>query len=287
MSREPIVLDVGGTLFKTSRTTLLSAVGSCFDNISSGAWRPESDGTYFLDADPTYFGRVLNHLRCEASLHAGLQPWEVTEVDRLRTSLGLDSAGATPTPTWDHPTCGAGLRVSAMQISTHGDRTSMGFARTSRPFDQFCVRLTARGGGSDVALGFGAIYPFGLGRIAIQYCMFATCIDVLRINRRKTTPLGISHDVTIPDKDIFPPDVDLLVTWHRQSHTLTITCEAAAVNFSKAFPHGYGYALYPVVGLLPGSSSFAGCIYEHSMVWPHQKSLDIQARLVPMLASLP
>ncbi|EQC40326.1 hypothetical protein SDRG_02227 [Saprolegnia diclina VS20] len=273
MRREPIVLDVGGTLFKTSRTTLLSVVGSCFDAISSGSWQPENDGTYFLDVDPTYFGRVLNHLRCEASLYAGLQPWETTEVDRLRTSLSLDSAGVTPTPSWDPPSCDAGLLVSSTQISTHSASKSMGFARTSRPFDQFCVRLIARGGGSYVALGFGAISDFGVRRVVIQYCMFATCIDVLRIKRAGS----------VTDKDIFPHNVDLLVTWHRQSHTLTITCEAAAVNFSKIFPESYGHELYPIVGLEPGSSSLGHCMYD----WPIDAYLSIDARLVPTLGSVP
>jgi hypothetical protein len=59
-----IVLDVGGTKFTTSKSTLLSYKGSFFDAmLSSGCWKPDSDGVYFIDRDPKHFPLILNFLR--------------------------------------------------------------------------------------------------------------------------------------------------------------------------------------------------------------------------------
>jgi len=59
-----IALDVGGTKFTTSKSTLLSAKGSFFEAmLSSGHWKPEADGSFFIDRDPKFFPIILNFLR--------------------------------------------------------------------------------------------------------------------------------------------------------------------------------------------------------------------------------
>jgi len=60
---DKIVLDIGGRKFATSRSTILSYKGSRFDSISNGQWKPEADGSYFVDRDPEYFSVLLNYLR--------------------------------------------------------------------------------------------------------------------------------------------------------------------------------------------------------------------------------
>ena len=59
-----MILDVGGTLFSTTRDTVLRVKHSYFTcMLESGNWKPQKDGTYFLDRDATCFGRILNYMR--------------------------------------------------------------------------------------------------------------------------------------------------------------------------------------------------------------------------------
>ncbi|EQC40327.1 hypothetical protein SDRG_02228 [Saprolegnia diclina VS20] len=282
MSDAPIVLDVGGTRFKTSWTTLRSVPGSRFDAIASGQWLPESDGSYFLDLDPKYFDRVLNHLRCGASLYAGLQSWERTEVDRLRICLHLVSRNTTSIPSWDYVSCGAGLEITGHErvVAVHHKVRSMRFARGTTPCDQFCVHLTANGNVSDVALGFTTIEGFEPQYDKVQYGMVAHCWHHQRVTRDEVR--GACFQANNPHSDSFPPDMDLLVKWHRQSHTLSITCDATDVSFSIIFPAPSAtLQLYPVVGLLPVRTSSVSDMHAgHGPQTVHNTS--IEASLVPL-----
>ena len=62
-----IDLDVGGTRFRTTKTTLLSdpdsMLAKMFDPEASLAPSVKIDGAYFIDRDPVYFRTVLNFLR--------------------------------------------------------------------------------------------------------------------------------------------------------------------------------------------------------------------------------
>lgn len=65
-----IVLEVGGTKFKTSRSTLCKHEGSFFEAMFSGrhVHEPSPDGSFFIDRDPTYFQDILNYLRTGAAV---------------------------------------------------------------------------------------------------------------------------------------------------------------------------------------------------------------------------
>ena len=60
-------LDVGGTLFRTTKQTLLSdpksMLAKMFDPSASLVPVLRTDGAYFIDRDPVYFIIVLNFLR--------------------------------------------------------------------------------------------------------------------------------------------------------------------------------------------------------------------------------
>ena len=60
-----ITLDVGGQIYSTSKSTLCSKKESMLAKMFSGYHKLEKseNGTYFIDADGTYFGYILNHLR--------------------------------------------------------------------------------------------------------------------------------------------------------------------------------------------------------------------------------
>ena len=61
-----ITLNVGGTKFTTSRSTLTSRP-SFLANMFSGRHNlPTTDGCYFIDRDPAHFRNLLNYLRSGA-----------------------------------------------------------------------------------------------------------------------------------------------------------------------------------------------------------------------------
>ena len=60
-----IVLDIGGTPFATSTSTLTTVSDSMLAAMFSGRYTqtPNGDGSYFIDRDPQHFRHVLNYLR--------------------------------------------------------------------------------------------------------------------------------------------------------------------------------------------------------------------------------
>jgi hypothetical protein len=60
---EEIVLNIGGKLFFTSKTTLTSQENIFFALFSSGNFKPNEKNEYFFDRDPEYFDILLNYLR--------------------------------------------------------------------------------------------------------------------------------------------------------------------------------------------------------------------------------
>jgi len=60
-----IKLDIGGTSFTTSLSTLTTIGGTFFSAMFSGKIQvqPDKDGSYFIDRDPTVFPLILNFLR--------------------------------------------------------------------------------------------------------------------------------------------------------------------------------------------------------------------------------
>ena len=62
---EIVTLDIGGTLFKTTHTTLsqypeTSVLAAMFDQ-ECGMW--DANGHYFIDRDPKAFAAILSYLR--------------------------------------------------------------------------------------------------------------------------------------------------------------------------------------------------------------------------------
>jgi len=60
-----ITLNVGGAMFTTSRTSLLSKPDSMLAAMFSGrhTMNPETDGSFFIDRDGSHFRHILNYLR--------------------------------------------------------------------------------------------------------------------------------------------------------------------------------------------------------------------------------
>jgi hypothetical protein len=67
---DTIVLNVGGTRFETSKLTVCKHAGTFLEAMFSGrhAHKPQIDGAFFIDRDPTHFRLILNFLRCGAAV---------------------------------------------------------------------------------------------------------------------------------------------------------------------------------------------------------------------------
>ena len=76
METAVVRLNVGGTLFTTSRSTL-TKIDSFFTGLLH-AHDTSSDGSIFVDRDPTHFRHVLNYLRGAPSY-----PGTRAEIDEL------------------------------------------------------------------------------------------------------------------------------------------------------------------------------------------------------------
>ncbi|EGD75380.1 hypothetical protein PTSG_06457 [Salpingoeca rosetta] len=63
--RSRVQIDVGGTVFTTSKQTLTKFANSFFASMFSGRHelQPEDDGSFFVDRDPFVFRHVLNFMR--------------------------------------------------------------------------------------------------------------------------------------------------------------------------------------------------------------------------------
>lgn len=62
---EPVTLNVGGTMFATSREVLLKLPNSYFGAMMSGRWalQHSADGSLFIDRSPDVFGYIMDYLR--------------------------------------------------------------------------------------------------------------------------------------------------------------------------------------------------------------------------------
>eukprot|EP01006_Ploeotia_vitrea_P019659 TRINITY_DN51883_c0_g1_i1.p1 TRINITY_DN51883_c0_g1~~TRINITY_DN51883_c0_g1_i1.p1 ORF type:complete len:301 (-),score=38.05 TRINITY_DN51883_c0_g1_i1:733-1635(-) len=62
--KDRVVLNVGGSVFETSKATLMTDSGSFFHAmVHSGAWAPDETGQFFIDRDPQFVREILNYLR--------------------------------------------------------------------------------------------------------------------------------------------------------------------------------------------------------------------------------
>ena len=82
MAAQKVKLDIGGRVFSTTRSLLLSFDESFFHAmLRSGRWPPRRDGTYFVDRSPAYFEPMLHYMRIG---QLSVARWTSVEMDRLR-----------------------------------------------------------------------------------------------------------------------------------------------------------------------------------------------------------
>eukprot|EP01103_Thecamoeba_quadrilineata_P000545 TRINITY_DN10474_c0_g1_i1.p1 TRINITY_DN10474_c0_g1~~TRINITY_DN10474_c0_g1_i1.p1 ORF type:complete len:341 (-),score=43.15 TRINITY_DN10474_c0_g1_i1:36-1025(-) len=92
--KEKIKINVGGTVFCTTRRTMLKEPGSMLAAMFSGNFsiEPDSDGEYFIDRSPKYFPIILEFLR-DSTLDSEISRYDSDDLDHLLKELdyyGLD-----------------------------------------------------------------------------------------------------------------------------------------------------------------------------------------------------
>ena len=60
---EEVILNIGGKLFYTTKSTLTSQENMFYGLFSSGNFKPNKRGEYFIDRNPEYFHIILDYLR--------------------------------------------------------------------------------------------------------------------------------------------------------------------------------------------------------------------------------
>jgi DNA-binding beta-propeller fold protein YncE len=84
MANQKVKLDIGGHIFSTTRSLLLSFKDSFFAAmLGSGYWKPSTDGTYFVDRTPTYFQTMLDFMR-NGKLDERVVLWNASKIDKLQ-----------------------------------------------------------------------------------------------------------------------------------------------------------------------------------------------------------
>jgi len=102
--RGAMLLDVGGTEYRTSRSTLTSVPGSMLEAMFSGRnddlLEQDSQGRTFVDRDGAIFRHILNFLRDRSAREdlAGLSEKELRGVQREARYFGLEEAMFPPAP---------------------------------------------------------------------------------------------------------------------------------------------------------------------------------------------
>lgn len=92
-------LNVGGQVFETHKSNLLRFEGSFFHGmLCGGQWRPDESGCFFIDANPSLFGHVMDVLRGEPLLADGLTRGEVQRLRALFDYLLLPCPDALTSP---------------------------------------------------------------------------------------------------------------------------------------------------------------------------------------------
>jgi hypothetical protein len=82
IAKNKIRLEVGGTIFTTSKSVLLRLENTYFHAmLASGKWQPDEDGVYFIDRDPTHFGRIVEYMRTGELSFDGLDDESIKKLE--------------------------------------------------------------------------------------------------------------------------------------------------------------------------------------------------------------
>ncbi|OQR87198.1 hypothetical protein ACHHYP_09400 [Achlya hypogyna] len=146
-------LDVGGKKFATSRANIERLEGSYLASMLS--WPPNELGEYFIDVDPTHFGRIMTFVRTDALPMDGLSERDLLELMALVDYLQLPgfAVGNSKLLHWDPKYCSNQLQLSDDGMSVTKKSFSAEFCPvlTVMPLVRFTVHVSSK---DTVEIGF-------------------------------------------------------------------------------------------------------------------------------------
>ncbi|KAG9400119.1 hypothetical protein AC1031_011029 [Aphanomyces cochlioides] len=175
-----ITLDVGGTIFKTSKETLLRFEGSYFHALlGSGQWKPDSPNeAFFLDVDAGYFGRILRYLRTgELSFH-GLCSLERDELKTTLEYLSLtDPSGSCRF--WHPSLCALGLSEDLTTVTAKYD----GWKSVMGTLGAKSIQITELGSRGEVYVGLARRDGFNPSSTHAYSCEYSIYLKTGQLRR--------------------------------------------------------------------------------------------------------
>jgi len=138
-------LNIGGRVFTASMETFQRWENTYFYALLSGGWKPDEDGTYFIDRNPEHFDRILVSLRTGEPIDfAGLTP---EQSEQLYNEIDYYQLPKASKVTWDPIRCDSILEISkdGRTVTSMSDKHCWGrvVARTVN-VPAFQVRLGKR-----------------------------------------------------------------------------------------------------------------------------------------------
>jgi len=113
-SKSKVSFNVGGRIFTASEDTFLRWEGTYFHALLGGScWKPDEDGTYFVDRDPEHFERIMKALRSGRPVDpAGLTAEQIEQLGIEQDYYQLPPLAKIQSITWDTDHCSSNLKIS-------------------------------------------------------------------------------------------------------------------------------------------------------------------------------
>ncbi len=174
-ARDVITLDIGGALFRTTKSTLLKMEGSYFHAmLASAEWLPNEKGKYrhlsvlilsdivnvghyFIDMDPTYFGRIMTYLRSGNLSYEGLTSKETAEFNKVVDYFQLRPTVLEEVPCWDPEFCGDDLTLQENNRRVSKRAYEYNGVQSAKPCSNYSVQVI---NGRIIYIGFAPRQAF-------------------------------------------------------------------------------------------------------------------------------
>jgi len=247
-AKQKIKLDIGGKHFTTSRTTLLRFKDSYFYSmLANGQWKPDEDGTYFIDRNPKYFDILLDYMRTgEISLEKldeeGLKKIQ-RDAEYFQIPLPL------PIPVWDMSNPSSNLSFSGDgTIATKNGNDAWDAAVLSKiPVKSFKVRILNRGSGGNIMIGLAPKNNF-----QVNGMNYSTCGYYLYVNNGTLYSQNGDSNKAYLNRLVSNSDT-VEVNWNSDARTILFKINSNSGNI--AFQGIQESELYAAVNFYDANSS--------------------------------
>lgn len=156
-AKKKVSLNVGGRVFTASRDVFLRYENTYFHALfGCHCWEPDEDGTFFVDRDPTHFGRIMKSLRSGEPIdQTGLSSGEVENVHQEIEYYQLPCLRTQTLLRWNSERCTGGLVITedGRTVTSTSTTSSAKWVLGTVP-DLPCFQLRVVNASGTIALGY-------------------------------------------------------------------------------------------------------------------------------------